>query len=205
MKKADELEMIWNRMDAERKRLEKDLQMLEERRGQLEEELTYHNAASEVLGNLSIFLQEHAQKNLSTLCTKALKAVFGVDYDCRLEFVRKRNQVECYLQLISPTTGSILDPEDQVGGGVIDLLSFAVRMACWSMSSPKPEPFFVLDEPFRQVSESNIERAGEFLRRISDQLGVSILLITHSDRLAQVADTVYLIEKRDGKSIVHRI
>jgi DNA repair exonuclease SbcCD ATPase subunit len=203
VKKADELEMIWNRMDAEKKRLEKDLRMLEEKRTQLEEELNYHNVASEVLGNVAIFLQEQAQKSLSTLCTKALKAVFGIGYDCRLEFIRKRNQVECYLKLISPT-GDILDPEDQVGGGVLDLLSFSIRMACWSISNPRPEPFFVLDEPFRQVSESNIEKAGEFLRRISDQLGVSILLITHSDRLAQVADTVYLIEKKDGKSFVHR-
>jgi DNA repair exonuclease SbcCD ATPase subunit len=203
MMKADELEMVWNRLDAEKKRLERDLKVAEEKKAQLEEELSYHNTASEVLGNLAIFLQEQAQKSLSTLCTKALKAVFDIDYDCQLEFVRKRNQVECNLKLMSPTGGT-LDPEDQVGGGVIDLLSFAIRMACWSISNSRSEPFFVLDEPFRQVSETNIEKAGEFLRRISDQLGVSLLLITHSDRLAQVADTVYLVEKRDGRSIVRR-
>ena len=201
---ADQLEAIWNRLDAERQHLERTLHQSVREKRRLKADLGLHNEAAEVLRNLSILLQNRVQTSLSTFCTQALRAILGNNtYEFETEFISRRNQVECELRLVSETNG-VLDPCSDIGGGVVDLLSFAIRIACWSMGIPRPEPFFVLDEPFKHISESNIEKAAEFVRKVVDQLGVSVLLITHSDRLAQIADTVYVVRKEDGESIVVR-
>ena len=88
------------------------------------------------------------------------------------------------------------------GGGVIDIASFALRIALWSISSPRPMNTLIFDEPFRFLSRELQPRAGIMLQEICKKLGLQIILVTHNPSLIDSADKIFRVSQRNGKSIV---
>jgi DNA repair exonuclease SbcCD ATPase subunit len=60
----------------------------------------------------------------------------------------------------------------------------------------------ILDEPFKQISEEYRDRAIEFVKKVSEQTGIQIILVTHIAELARNADKVFKVSNESGNSIV---
>lgn len=76
---------------------------------------------------------------------------------------------------------------DEYGGGYVDVIAFALRIALLELLHiPGP---VILDESFKMVSRDHgfAERAGRFLRQLSEDLGRQIILVTHNDEIASSA------------------
>jgi len=203
MKKSEELEALWNQWKGKEQALSSQLREARIQKKHALRSISHHEEAAEILQDWNLKLQNSIQFCLSQLGTDALKGVFPwITYDFNVEFVQRRNQIECDCKLDSQNSFESLDPLTDVGGGLVDVLSFALRLAIWSLSRPKTEPLLIMDEPFRYVALQNLERAGELIQKISKQLNVRILLITHSDELAQKADQAFFVAK-DKKGITN--
>ena len=84
------------------------------------------------------------------------------------------------------------------GGGVVDVSSFALRIATWSLS--KTNNVIILDEPFKHLSNDLQSRAGEILKRLSEKLKLQILMSTHIEDIIDVADRVFEVRRvKEGK------
>ena len=68
------------------------------------------------------------------------------------------------------------------------LLLFALRIACWSMQSPRTRPTIIIDEPFRNLSKKFHLPASQMLQEISDKLKIQFIISTHTATLADFAD-----------------
>ncbi len=140
--------------------------------------------------------QQHLQVKLSTLVSTALDAVFpGQGLEFRIQFEPKRGRTECLLEV--GENGIFNPPMDAHGGGVVDVVSFALRMSFWSMQ--RTRPVLVLDEPFKFLSADLIPLAAELMRAMSDKLGLQILIVTHIEEFQAIADKVFTI-KRSGNN-----
>ena len=100
--------------------------------------------------------------------------------------------------------GEEVNPMDAVGGGVVDLACFALRVACWSMEVPRRRPVLILDEPFRHLSSSLIPAAADMLKAVAEHLGLQIIMVSHKDGLFDAADKVFMVNKRKGLSKVKK-
>lgn len=130
------------------------------------------------------------------LVTKAVQAVFDRPMKFHIDFVRVRNKMECKIGI--EENGVLYeDLEYQEGGGLCDIVAFAFRIVLWSLMRPKSRNVIILDEPFRFLG-AYTAKAGQMLREVSKYLGLQILMITHEDDLAEIADRAWKVT-HDGK------
>lgn len=135
-------------------------------------------------------LQEQCHKQIASIVTRCLNAVFEDPYEFKILFEQKRGKTEAKLAF---TRDGILldDPLNEVGGGVIDVASMGLRMACMLLQKPPIRRLLVMDEPFSHIrGQGNRSRARKMLLRMAEELQLQIILCTDIDdfRLGQVID-----------------
>jgi len=156
--------------------------------------------AREIIREVGIRTQNQLSFHIGDITSLALEAVFPNPYELVAEFVQRRNKTEC--DLYFSRDGEKVDPIAASGGGAVDVAAFALRIAAWSMMTPKTRNVIILDEPLRFLSVDLQERASLMIKELSDRLGIQFILITHSDTLTEYADKVFTVKLRKGKSII---
>jgi len=148
--------------------------------------------------------QQAASSFVGDVVSLALSFVYGEDYQFKLDYSIKRNQSEARPVVV--ISGEEFSPRDELGGGVIDVASLGLRLACWAIDeSARNSTVFVLDEPAKFVSADRVDLVGEVLRELSQTLGIQIIMVSHSDELIDVADRAFRVTKDGGTSRVERI
>lgn len=150
------------------------------------------------------FLQKVAQDTQSQLkfqiediVNLALNTVFPDEYLFQVDFNISRGKTDAELVFINQKTGGKIDPMNASGGGVIDIVAFALRISAYVLESGT-DNVIILDEPFRFVSKDLVERSGEILKVLSTKLGLQIILVTHIPELIDVADKTFKIKKNQN-------
>ena len=98
----------------------------------------------------------------------------------------------------------VASPEDAKGGGVTDVVSLALRLALLELSRPRVEGPVLLDEPGKMISKEYLPNVAEFLKQYAAKTGRQIIMVTHHDVLADVADVGYQVTQENGVSEVAR-
>jgi len=166
----------------------------------LRRDLHRHELAREVIREVGLKTQQQLQFHISDIASLALEAVFPDPYQLKVNFVQRRNKTECDLLFIREENE--IDPLEASGLGVVDITSFSLRIAAWSMLHPRIRNVIILDEPFRFVSENYQERASTMIKEVSDKLGIQFIINTHVETLATSADRVFEIGKKRNKSYI---
>lgn len=135
-----------------------------------------------VLRSAGSLLQEKVHHQIGLFVSRALHIVFEERYEFRIRFVERRKQTEAELELL--LDGVAVDPMTATGGGVVDIIAFALRLACLRLSRPSAEPILILDEPFKFVSRDRLPFVKKMLEELSQEAGIQILMVTHLPLLA---------------------
>ena len=135
--------------------------------------------------------QEKFEYRISTLVSLALSAVFEDPYEMKLKYDTKRNKTEARIVLVK--NGFEYDPLSATGGGVVDIVSFALRIALWSLAAPKSDNVIIADEPFKMLSADLQYKAGLMLKKLSEQIGLQFIIVTHNENLVEFGDRVFKI------------
>ena len=153
--------------------------------------------------------QEALTFYISDPVTAALEAIFPEPYKFITEFVQRRGKTEVDFFLERDGLRVTADPDDAVGGGVTDVVAFAVRVALFSLGQRmgrKTRPVMLLDEPLKFVHGSvNHERVSELFKAVSQECGLQIIMVTgeeESPAIVAKADRVFRVVKRHGVSEV---
>jgi len=141
--------------------------------------------------------QEQLTIHIQDVVNTALDTCFPSEYQFQLVFEIKRNKTEA--RLVFFKNGFEIDPMEASGGGVVDVASFALRIAAWSLG--RTNNTICLDEPMKFLSRDLQPRAGEILKEISSKLGIQFIMVSHVADIIQSADRVFEISLNNGKSI----
>jgi DNA repair exonuclease SbcCD ATPase subunit len=160
--------------------------------------LEKHEQAREIIRKVGMETQQQLQYNISDIVSLALDSVFDDPYIFRTEFCQRRNKTEC--DLYFERDGNRVDPLTASGVGAVDIASFALRIASWSMASPRTRNVIILDEPFRFLSENYQEQASLMVKEISQKLGIQFLIVSHNETLASSADKTFTVSIKKGIS-----
>jgi len=163
-------------------------------------ELEKYEQAKEIIREVGLRTQEQLQFHISDITSLALQAVFPNPYTLELEFVNRRNKTEC--DIYFSREGNRIDPLSASGGGAVDIASFALRIASWSLQTPHSRSTIILDEPMRFVSESLRDKASAMIKEVSEKLGIQFIIITHEPKLSAYADKVFEVQNNKGISKV---
>lgn len=181
----------WSRLKAMRGRLEVPLaqyrhaRLTADRERQAldvaRRELADHLLAQQIIQEAASQAQQAAVGGIVLLARRCLRGVFGEGYDFDLR-IDRRGRTEVNFVVIKD--GAEMDPADSCGGGVLDVISFALRLACLALSSPRKRKFLVLDEPFRMLSVGHHEAVRHLLQSLCQEWDLQILMVTHAPGLA---------------------
>lgn len=141
------------------------------------------------------FTQSYLKEYIESMITTALQSVFDEDYRFVIDFDIKRNKPEAIIKLM--IRGEEVDPSNSVGGGVLDVVSFALRIVLWSIQNPQSANVIVLDEPYKWL-HGNIESAIKMTKEISNKLGIQFIIVSQIPEIADGADKVWEV-KHNGK------
>jgi len=164
--------------------------------------LRQHEQAREIIREAGLKTQQELQIHISDITSLALEAVFDNPYQLVAEFVQRRNKTECDLYFVRE--GERTDPLSATGGGAVDVASFALRVASWSMQFPRSSNTIILDEPLKYLSSEYQEQGSAMIKEISKKLGIQFLIITHNETLASYANRTFKTTIRKGTTNINR-
>ncbi len=183
-----------------RNQIVRELDGVKEELVDLKRSIRRHEQAREIVRAVGCETQKQLQFHISDIASLALEAVFDDPYELKVDFVQRRNKTECDLLFVRDDME--IHPLSSSGVGAIDIASFALRIASWSMKRPHTRNTIILDEPFKHLSVDLQDRASAMIKEVSDKLGLQFIIITHDPTLGNYADKVFNVRLRRGKTIV---
>lgn len=163
--------------------------------------------AAHVIQTVAKTTQQNLEFHVSAIVTSALRAIDPGDWpdEFRMRFeIRGRSsgkQTEADMFFVEG--GEEYEPELGSGGGPLDIASFALRLAYWSLK--KNRPTFILDEPFKYVSPDLQNRTSQMVKAMCSNLDIQIILISHAEYIQDYSDKEFRVTKRNKRSTVKEV
>jgi DNA repair exonuclease SbcCD ATPase subunit len=180
--------------------LKKDLAYLNSSIISIEKHLEETEKAQLIIQDVALQIQKQIQFHIEEIVTAAINSVFPETYKFKLDFVIRRNVTE--VDILLEKNGKQIDPLTEVGGGLLDILSLALRISLWSLFSKAKNNTIILDEPFKFLSRDLQYKAGEMLKKISNDLNLQLIIVTHIPDLIESADKIFEIKQINGENVI---
>lgn len=120
----------------------------------------------------------------------------------KYETRRNQPELDLYVQEGTREPVPLLPNIDMVGNSIEELAAFASKLCMLSIHDPLPEPFMIQDEPFRSLKEENFQFATKVIKGLQEELGMQMIILTHREELAVIADKIFNVDKRGGRTVI---
>jgi DNA repair exonuclease SbcCD ATPase subunit len=173
-----------------------DLRLLKRRKRNIEK-------AQTIIQIVAQKTQEELEYHISELVSLALSSIFTKPYELKIDFVIKRGKTEAEIWFMK--NKELINPMMASGGGAVDVAAFALRIALWNLSRPRPNNTIILDEPFRFLSKELQPKATKMLQMLSEKLNLQFIIVTHNAELIDGADIIYETEMINGRTKINKV
>lgn len=170
-----------------------------------EKKLQYHadlrKKEGEVFKN---WLDESIHKNIDSISKLVTTGLRHIIHDQNINFhIRSEPKAnKLHMKFVVEQDGIEGDPIDSFGGGAAVVISFILRLAV--MSRMGMGNLLILDESLAALANAYVPFCGSFMKQLSEQTGVNILMVTHNEEFLKYAHTAYEGHK-DGSLKLRKI
>lgn len=151
-----------------------------------------------IVQNTAIETQQQLTIHIKDLVQSAIDVCFPNSYEFIIEFDSSRSRTACTMAISKDN--EIMNPMDNNGGGLIDVIAFALRVAALGLSSYDKVIF--MDEPFKFISENLKPVAAELMASLSHSLGLQLIIVTHDEEITATADRIFSVKLNGKRSVV---
>lgn len=206
-KNFERLKAVYHRQRGEQAKILEKETFLQKRVQEAREEEERLEQVRLLLLEAARHAREQGRRQVELLVTQALQFVFGADMEFKVAVEEKRDRPDAEFYVCSTYGDYQVEtaPQDARGGGVVDVISLALRLALLHAFQPPVGGPAILDEPGKHVSEEYAPQLAQFLKGFSQSLGRQVIMVSHNQHLADSADFAYLVELHQGISSIRRI
>jgi ABC-type dipeptide/oligopeptide/nickel transport system ATPase subunit len=158
--------------------LKNQLKIEKDKLKQTEKSVKDYSEAQLLVQNIAQNIQQKAHKQIEQVVSRCLKSVFGDVYGFKINFNKKRGKTEAVLALTFEDE-EIEDAMNSDSGGVIDVASLSLRIACLLLSRPEKSKVLIMDEPFKNLDIINRENLKILLEKLSSEFNLQFIIVTH--------------------------
>lgn len=177
--------------------LNKQICSLNDKLQQLDNQSALETATQQLLILAASATWTTTKQLVEGLVTRAMQAIFSDrDYKFIVKQEIKRNAPAVTFAVLD--NGMELDLVDELGGGICDMVAMVLRIAFLSLCRPKLTSLLVLDEPLKHLAANYQPAAGRFLKQVCHELGIVMLITTHSKELSDQADQLFRADNING-------
>jgi ABC-type iron transport system FetAB ATPase subunit len=152
------------------------------------------------------WLEDSLRKNVDSMSQLVTTGLRHVVYDQNLTFrIRqemKHNRLSMRFTVENEDDHVEADPMTNFGGGAVLVISLILRLAV--MARMKMGNLIILDESMSALANHYVPSAGAFMRQLSEEMGVNILMVTHNEEFLNHAHTAYEGRKEGSLRLVRR-
>lgn len=168
-----------------------NLSTLQADKQRLEQRLDHAAQARSFIQTVANEVQRNLETHISSVVTLALSTVIPDPIEFVVRFEQRRGRTEC--DLLFREQEENYRPLDGSGFGAVDVASSAMRFVFWSLKRNRPT--IIMDEPFRNVSPDLHEKLSEMLQMISKDLGLQVIMVSHSEDVNVKTDKTFNVRK----------
>lgn len=155
------------------------------------------------LFNFNEWMNDIVKEKLEKTTNSALNSIFP---DKNMKFFVKPNRTKrgIFYDLYIETDGAITDVYDAKGGGVLDVIQTCLRIVYVKKMAGSLRQTMLLDEPFKNLDEERVGMASQWLKMVSEQFGIQMLIVTHIPAVKMSVEKGGAIEMRimDGQTVI---
>jgi hypothetical protein len=163
--------------------------------------------AKYILNTVALQTQKQFTDYVQDLVTYIIRSVY-VDRDLKfvMRFEIKGGKSQCNL-MVQEGDEEPFFPETEQGGGLLDVISFALRLVMWSLSDPKPRNLLWLDEPMKFLGEEGdlLQRMITVMKKLAQEIPMQMIIATHIPALADMADRAWIFTHDGVKCTVKQV
>ena len=156
----------------------------------------------------SVFLQKSADifktrhvEQIETVVTQGLHEILGnVNLQFKVIYEAKKNAIGIEFKIYNSALKETYDIINSFGGGIADIVAILLRVFFLYKSGIRK--VLVLDETGKFISNTYQENFSNFLKTISEKLGIQIILISHKKEVIKSADKVIKLRKEQTKTVI---
>ena len=185
-----------NKMKLKKDSAKELLESRNKRLSEIKEETETLLKSQAVLQEVAKEVQSKLSIKIENIVNLGLKTCFGDEYEFRLRYVSARGKTETNFVLLQ--NGKDIDPMNQNGGGLIDILTLCLRIAVYNIS--RTDNVIIFDESMKYVSRGLRNQAAELIHTLSEQLGLQFIEVTHIPEFEELSDKKFNIRKIKGVS-----
>lgn len=176
------------------------LELLTKQRDEYAAQCATQKKVLEHLEKAQAFIQEIARKtqeqlkyHIEDVVQLAIDAIFPDEYQFFLEFSTSYEKTEA--NLVFEKEGCPVNILKSAGGGLVDIASLGLRIACWSLS--KNDNVLILDEPIARIQPAELQaEAWNILKELSKRLNLQFIIVTNS---TNNGEAMHLVADREFK------
>jgi ABC-type siderophore export system fused ATPase/permease subunit len=155
------------------------------------------DVAQALVQQTAIETQEVIKYSLEDIVNLMLNAMFPDMYTFKLIFEVKGNRTTARIAIIDQ--GREVSPLKSLGGGVCDCIATSLRVALLLLTTKRR--LLILDEVGKHISAGIRPAFYEVMKKLSEDLGIQVLMVTHDETAIKCADKVFNVWKgEDGIS-----
>lgn len=160
------------------------------------EDMQAIDLARDIVKKAAAITQQNLILHLSELVTECIQSILDREYV--FQIIISERGGSSFLKTCLECNGKQYDPMEDNGGTVVDIVAFAMRIACLILDSKNSRLFMLLDEPFRNVSRDLQPFVADLIHRLSDELGIQFVIITHELDIIPEHKNIHLFEVEEG-------
>ena len=163
----------------------------------LEENIQNLQKVGAIIQKLTTDVQENFLKVIETLISDGLFAVFGTQIQFKITPTTRNSQVTLDFKLINEN-GTETDIVDARGGGLLAVCGVLFRLLMVRLLKGRVRQVVVLDEALAMLSSEYRQQAGELLAKLTKELDIQIILVSHQTEINEYADTQNHLVAKNG-------
>lgn len=134
---------------------------------------------------------ETSLKRLEDLLTLGVSRIFQ-DRDYKVEIkVSEKRSAKCAELYLIDSGHSFLMRDSCVAGGILVVVGFLIQV--FYVANLNVAKILFLDEALSNISTQYLDNFFSFVKELSQQIGLTVVLITHDTRFLEYADRLYKV------------
>ncbi|HZK42722.1 MAG TPA: hypothetical protein VFC73_00335 [Syntrophomonadaceae bacterium] len=172
-----------------------------ERKKEIDEKIYLYRQVNRIYQLAADYARTKSKRTMESLVTNALGIVFPGDLEFNIDTEEKGEKTEAYFTVSSTYGGEHVvktEPQESRGGGIVDIVSLALRVALLETSRPSSSGPLILDEPAKHVSQEYSQSIADFLYLVVNTFERQVIIVTHNSYLANSADKGFEVKIESG-------
>lgn len=170
---------------------------LRTRKATLETKLERHNIAATYIQSVIDTVCDTNLRKIEHWVNTGLKDIF---YDQEIVFkitkdIKYNKNVYSFLILNDGVEGT----KESYGGGILCVIALILKVIFLNITQSKN--ILVLDESLSFLSKQYIENCALFIKMLTQEFKITVVLVTHQDEFLSYADTKWTAEKKNGSTV----